>query len=498
MNCYDFDGTIYRKDCSKRFYAYCFFKKPFIMMFHIWKVMFFLVLNIVGFINTKKFKEKFFSFLRYFKNIDEIINSFWNKEKKYINNWYYELKKDNDVICSASPDFLVGFIMKSINPKSTVLCTDMDKNTGIINGDNLKGESKVQALKDKLKKDDLKFENVYTDSFSDFPLLDMAKNKKIVCGNKYYDFGSQKPTLKSKLLYSIKLLRIKHYVKNILIFLPLFFSGLLSDFQSIFNSIIGFIAFCFMASFVYIVNDIADVNNDRKHTKKRKRPIACYMIKRYEAIIYAILLFALSVGITYFTFGFNILIYIILIGYAVINLLYSFILKNIPIVDSFMLALCYLLRIFWGGVIIGTTVSKWLYLTVLCGALFMGFGKRRNEIKHQKDSTRKVNKYYNYNFLDKNLYICLAMSLVFYSLWAIDFKGYGEGSFNRIILLATIPFVYFIMMRYSLDIEQNDNNGDPIDVLLKDFVLIFACVVFVALIVISVYVPIQFNLEVLL
>ena len=94
MNCYDFDGTIYKKDCSKSFYAYCFFKKPFMMMFHIWKVMFFLVLNIIGFINTKKFKEKFFSFLKYFNNIDEIINSFWNKEKKYINDWYFELKKD--------------------------------------------------------------------------------------------------------------------------------------------------------------------------------------------------------------------------------------------------------------------------------------------------------------------------------------------------------------------------------------------------------------------
>ena len=123
----------------------------------------------------------------------------------------------------------------------------------------------------------------------------------------------------------------------------------------------------------------------------------------------------------------------------------------------------------------------------------MGFGKRRNEIRQESDSTRKVNQYYNYNFLDKNLYLCLAMCLVFYSLWATNLTSAG-GSFNKFLLMATIPLIYFIMMRYSLDIEQSTNSGDPIDVLFKDYILIGAAGIFVVMLVLAVYVPINIYL----
>jgi len=489
MNCFDFDKTIYRKDCSVQFYFYCFFRNPK-MFFHIFKAMFFLVLNKIGLISTKKFKEKFFSFLKYIKNIDVVVENFWNKQLKNISKWYLDIKKNNDVICSASPYFLVDCAMKKINQKAKVICTNMNVTNGLIEGENLKGEQKVIELKKQLG-DDISFDEVYTDSLSDFPILDLANNKNIVCGKKVYPFGKQKPTFFTKLRYIFKQLRIKHYVKNGLIFLPLFFSSAMTNVELIKNSIMGFIAFCLIASFVYVVNDLMDVKNDRKHTTKRKRPIASYMIKPYEAIILAIVLLGGSVAITYFSFGLDYLIFGILLGYAVINILYSVIFKHIPIVDAFILSSCYLLRIFFGGLIVSTPVSKWLYLTILCGALFMGFGKRRNEIT-KESNTRKVNKHYDYNFLDKNLYVCLALTLVFYSLWAIDFNTFGDGMLNRFIILATIPIVYFIMMRYSLDIEKSSNSGDPIDVLLKDKVLILFAVIFVAMIIVAVYVPIRF------
>ena len=487
MNCFDFDKTIYRKDCSVKFYLYCFFRKP-IMFFHIFKVFFFLLLNKIGFISTKKFKEKFFSFLKYIKNIDAMIEKFWEKELKNINEWYLDIKKDNDVICSASPYFLVSYAMKKINKKAKVLCTNMDITNGIINGENLKGENKVVELKKQFG-DDVLFQSVYTDSLSDFPILDLAENKYIACGSKVYLFGQQKPTFFTKIKYIFKQLRMKHYVKNGLIFLPLFFSSAMNNWSLIKNSIMGFLAFCLIASFVYVVNDLMDVKNDRKHTTKRKRPIASYMIKPHEAIILALFLIGGSIAITYFCFGFDYLIFGILLAYAVINILYSVILKHIPIVDAFILSSCYLLRIFFGGLIISTPVSKWLYLTILCGALFMGFGKRRNEIT-KESNTRKVNKHYDYNFLDKNLYVCLALTLVFYSLWAIDFNVFGEGMLNRLIILATIPIIYFIMMRYSLDIEKSSNSGDPIDVLLKDKILILFAIIYVVMIIVAVYVPI--------
>ena len=240
-----------------------------------------------------------------------------------------------------------------------------------------------------------------------------------------------------------------------------------------------------------------DAKNDRKHTTKRKRPIASYMVKTHEAVIMALFLLTSSLFITFITWGANFAIIAILLGYAVINLLYSTCLKNIPIVDAFILSVCYLLRVYFGGFIIGTFVSKWMYLTILCGSLYMGFGKRRNEIKNEQNSTRKVNKFYNFNFLDKNLYVCLTLSLVFYSLWAIDFHTFDTSHLNRIILLATIPLVYFIMMRYSLNIEKTSNNGDPIDVLLRDKILITFAVIFVIMIILAIYVPINFKWSVL-
>jgi len=490
MNCYDFDKTIYKKDSSIKFFLFCLKKKP-ILIFHLIKCCFFAIIHYLGIIKTKNFKEIFFGFTKHFSNIDEIIENFWVTEIKNINKWYIDQKKNNDIICSASPLFLVKPIFNVINPKATILCTNLDLKTGKIIGENLKGEAKVSALKQHFSNTEIKFDSVYTDSMSDLPILDLTDNKYIIGkGNNIYKFGEQKPSFFVKIKYIIKQLRIKHYVKNGLIFLPLFFSGHMNNWTSILHSLSGFVSFCMIASFVYIINDLFDASNDRKHSRKRKRPIACYMIKPYEAIIMSILLFVGCFSINVVTFGINYWLIGILLGYAIINLLYSFVLKNIPIVDAFVLGFCYLVRVLFGGLVIKVAVSKWLYLTILCGALFMGFGKRRNEISNEPNKTRKVNQFYNYNFLDKNLYICLAMCLVFYSLWAINLDNCG-GQFNRFLLLATIPLVYFIMMKYSLNIEKNQNNGDPIDVLFKDFVLIISALIFVAILIIAVYIPIN-------
>lgn len=493
MNCYDFDKTIYRKDCSVQFYLYCLFRNPF-MFLHLFKVAFYMILNKLGIVKTKKFKEKFFSFLKHIDNVDECVDSFWNKEIKNVNQWYTNSKANTDVICTASPSFLVSAAMSKINPTAIVVATQFDLNSLTIIGENLKDEEKVNALKEVFNTEDIKFNAVYTDSISDLPILDLTENKYIVGRNKKpYQFGKQKVSIATKIRYIIKQMRVKHYVKNVLVFLPLFFSGLVTNLSAIKYSVSGFISFCLIASFVYVFNDLRDAKSDRNHSKKRTRPIACYMIRPYEAIVMMCILFAGSIAINILTFGVNIGFLALILLYAVINLLYTFVLKNIPIIDAFILALCYMIRVLFGGMIIGVSVSKWLYLTILCGALFMGFGKRRNEISQETNTTRKVNKFYNYKFLDKNLYLCLAMCLVFYSLWATDLICTG-GSFNKLLLLATIPLIYFIMMRYSLDIEHTSNNGDPIDVLFKDYVLICSAVVFVGMLVIAVYVPINISL----
>jgi len=450
------------------------------MIFHLIATLFLALLYKIGLIKTKQFKERFFSFLKYFKNPDEIIKKFTSREFKKSNLQI----SDNDVVCSASPEFLVIPMMKRINPNARIIATKMNKRTGKIDGENCKGTEKANRL---TAMGCTKFNNAYSDSLSDLPMMDLAERKYLVYGNKVNEFGKQKPPLFVKLRYMIKMLRVKHYIKNSLIFLPLFFGSLFFELNSLLTSIYGFAAFCCMSSAVYIINDLMDVKQDRSHTKKRTRPIASYMVKPVEALTAAIVLFTGAVLISLYLCNGPLLALTVLLGYFTLNFLYSVNLKRIPIVDVFTLAMCYMARLFYGGIIISVPISNLLYLTVLCAALYMGLGKRRNEMRTQKSETRTVNKLYNDSFLDKNMYVFLTLTMIFYSLWAIQLRNTVVDSVNAILVLFTIPVVFLILMVYSLATEKTDNSGDPIDVLLCNPVLIVAGVIFIALIVLAVY-----------
>lgn len=258
----------------------------------------------------------------------------------------------------------------------------------------------------------------------------------------------------------IQLARPRHYIKNILILLPLFFGGLLFDCGLIVKALIAFTSFSFIASTVYIINDIKDVKNDRRHKTKYKRPIASGAVRIRDAIVAACALFFVSIAINVLAFGIN-LSFAVLLGYFFINILYSvFGLKNIPIIDVFILSAGFILRIIYGGLALGIPVSKWLYLTIFAFSFYMGLGKRRNELINNKDSTRPVNKFYTKDFLDKNMYVCLTLGIVFYSLWTI------APPYDHSLLFWTIPIVMVIIMNYSLLIEREESEGDPVNVLL--------------------------------
>lgn len=489
MRCYDFDKTIYKKDCSVSFFFYCLKRTPK-MWFYSFMLAIYTFMHAFKLMKTKKFKEKYFKFLKWI-DVDKMVEGFWEKETKHINKWYLDQMEDTDVVASASPEFLVGGAMQKINPKATLICTNMDKKTGKIEGNNIKGEHKKQAILEKFEE---KFEACYSDSVSDLPMMDLGENRYLVVGEKVYEFGKQKPTFGQKIKFMLKLMRPHHYLKNGLILVPLFFSKDFTNWSLLLKCVYGFFAFSFLSSFVYIVNDIKDVEKDRAHSKKRKRPIASYMVGKGEAVVLAVLLFAVSMVLNYFIAGFNVWTYFVILCYAGINLAYSFKLKEVPIIDVFILALCYLIRIFYGGVVTAIPISKWLYLTVFCAALFMGLGKRRNEVRTESGSSRKVNRFYNYEFLDKNLYVCLALTLVFYSLWAIQFQPNTDWGLNGKLLLASIPIVYMILMKYSLIIEDKSHCGDPLDVLLKDWVLIALVLVYIAVMVVCLYIPLNIKI----
>jgi decaprenyl-phosphate phosphoribosyltransferase len=257
----------------------------------------------------------------------------------------------------------------------------------------------------------------------------------------------------------IALARPKHYLKNALIFLPLLFSGKIFHDGHFVQVLLAALAFSAAASIVYIINDIRDVEKDRQHPKKKFRPIASGTVSVNQAYALAVIFAAAVVILGYFANS-NATAWLLLVIYVVINLAYSAGLKNVPIVDITILAAGFLLRVVYGGNAVDIGVSDWLYLTTLAGAFYLGLGKRRGELLANGAKSRKVNEFYTHDFLDKNMYVCMALTLVFYSLWATDPTSRAYS------LFWTIPLIIILFMTYSLDIEKKGSLGDPVDVLL--------------------------------
>lgn len=266
----------------------------------------------------------------------------------------------------------------------------------------------------------------------------------------------------------IKLIRVKHWIKNLLIFIPMFFSKQI-DLNNILTTLIGFFAFSFVASFIYIINDIRDVEKDKLHETKKNRPIASGKVSIKSASIFSVIIIGLAIILSLFARK-NYLSFILLLTYLLINMYYSFGGKNIAIVDVILLSTGFVLRVYYGASLINVKVSDWLFLTVLNASLFLGFGKRKKELLNNK-SSRGVLKFYNENFINQFMYLCLGLTIVFYSLWAIEYD----------YMVITIPVLMTIFMQYSLLLETN-TDGDPITLFYKSPLLIISALIYTILI----------------
>lgn len=278
----------------------------------------------------------------------------------------------------------------------------------------------------------------------------------------------------------LSLMRIKHYIKNLLIFLPLFFSGSFMNMELVRINVIGFVAFCMLTSAVYIFNDMCDANKDKLHTTKCNRPIASGRISKRSAGLLLVVLLSISILFALYIFSGNISVFVIMVAYMILNILYSIKLKNIPILDVSIIAAGFILRLIFGGVISDIPISNWLYLTVIAISFYMGYGKRRNEIL-MEEGTRKVLESYSYEFLDKNMHISSAVAIVFYALWCVE-----NSTKYAINLVYTVPLVMLIVMKYSLDIERK-SDGDPVNVILNDKWLMLLTVLYGILLTFVVY-----------
>lgn len=285
----------------------------------------------------------------------------------------------------------------------------------------------------------------------------------------------------------IKLIRVKHWFKNGLVFLPLFFSKNLYNVKLLLYCLLGFICVSFASSIVYVLNDIKDVDKDKLHTIKKNRPLASGAISIKKAYIVIVILSLLLIGLVGYLYYIvrDLLIIFIPLFYIILNFMYSFWLKNVPIIDVIILVSGFLFRVMYGGVIINASVSKFLYLMIIFGSFYLGFGKRRNEIVKNGEKSRKVLLLYNKDFLDKNMYVSLALTIVCYTLWCVDASTILRVGHDY--LFWTIPIIMVIFQLYSLDIER-DSHGDPVEVIFGNKVLLFVIVVYIAVLFLMLYV----------
>jgi HAD superfamily phosphoserine phosphatase-like hydrolase len=178
MNVYDFDNTIYKGDSTRDFYFYCLKKHPVIALY-LPVQGFFAIPFALHLLEKTKFKEKFYGFFKFIPDIDEDVKSFWIEKEKNIKDFYYDIHRSDDLIISASPQFLLSPICEKLDVK--LMASRVDKKSGKYSGLNCYGEEKVRRFCEKFKESDI--EDFYSDSLSDTPLAKMAKRSFIVKGD---------------------------------------------------------------------------------------------------------------------------------------------------------------------------------------------------------------------------------------------------------------------------------------------------------------------------
>lgn len=260
----------------------------------------------------------------------------------------------------------------------------------------------------------------------------------------------------------IKLLRTHQYIKNLFIFLPLFFSHKFTDIHLVLKTFLAFIAFSFVASSIYILNDIKDIEEDKKHPKKRFRPLASGKIPLKRALF--IMLF---MGITGFLLMLilSIKASLVLLMYVVLNILYSFYLKHVAILDITIISIGFVIRLFVGSFVGNIPLSIWIVILTFLLAMFLALAKRRDDIiifEKTGIKLRKVIDGYNKQFLDISMAIMSAVVIVAYILYTIEMSHYSN------YLYITSFWVIIGIMRYLQITFVNQNSGSPTEIVLKD------------------------------
>jgi 4-hydroxybenzoate polyprenyltransferase len=270
----------------------------------------------------------------------------------------------------------------------------------------------------------------------------------------------------SYVLLHLAIMRPYQWVKNLLVFSGLIFSTSLFKSNVIGTSFATFGIFCLASSGIYILNDLRDIKNDIQHPVKKNRPIASGRVSKLSALILMALLIPSALLFSYLLDKSLFLIIIVFIG---LNITYSFGLKNIVILDAFIVATGFLLRAFAGCIVIHVEVTPWLFICTLSLALILSFGKRRNEmntLKTEAGNHRETLQFYTVQLLDIILTISSAMAIGTYSLYTMAEETVLRFGSQRLII--TTPFVMYGVFRYLYLIYTQNKGGDPTKLLVKD------------------------------
>ena len=280
-------------------------------------------------------------------------------------------------------------------------------------------------------------------------------------------------------------MRPHQWTKNVVVYIALVFDGKLFQPDAFLQTTLVAFSFCLIASCVYIMNDLVDIEKDRQHPRKRLRPLPSGQLTPRFAIV-GLIIIALITFIG--TVALNGWVALVMLVYFVQNIAYSFYLKNVVLIDVMLVAFGFLLRVIAGAIIVNVAnFSPWLYVCVTLLALFLGFGKRRHEIallEGDASKHRSILAEYTLPLLDQIIGIVTTSALIVYTLYSFEaqtaFAGDGQ-------MLITVPPVFYLIARYLYLIHVKKLGGAPDELLIKDRPLLINSIIWMALIIFLIY-----------
>lgn len=288
----------------------------------------------------------------------------------------------------------------------------------------------------------------------------------------------------TKLHTLIRLIRVYQWTKNALVLMPLVFAQQLTNIDAVMRSFLAMLSFCFAASATYIYNDIRDLENDKRHPEKCRRPLPRGDISPTSAGLLGGLLLAASIGLA---LPLNTRFLSALLVYIGLTVSYSILLKNVFIVDVIVVSLGFVIRAIAGAVAIEVVFSNWLIVCTLFLALFLALGKRRGEIvllEGQARNHREVLHHYSTGFIDQMLLIVAGGALITFTIYTCSSEVVARIGTDKLYM--TLPFVIYGLARYLWLVEHN-GTGDPSQVLLKDWPICVAVLLWAIACVVIIY-----------